>query len=385
MKQLLLLIFLTPFFSISQIQIGNDIDSETDSDLSSWSISLSSDGTTAAVGSIDNDENGVSSGRVRVYKKTPTSWTQVANDIYGEADSDLSGWSVSLSSDGSVVAIGAPLNDGKDPNGTTNNSGHVRVYKNISGVWTQIGSDIDGETASDQSGYSVSLSSDGSMVAISAPGHDGNGINSGHVQVYKNTSGVWTQAGNDIDGEATADRSGDSVSLSSDGSMVAIWTSLNGSDINLSPEHIRVYKYESLVDTWKQIDSNIDGEKTQNQSGSSLFLPPEGPIETIKDFDNTNSVFDSDHLRAHNLSAILSSDSFVLSQFGLYPNPANNQITIGLIKGLTLEKISIYNNLGQFILTTQKKVIDTSGLSVGLYYVEVITNKGKATKKIVIK
>ena len=74
-----------------------------------------------------------------------------------------------------------------------------------------------------------------------------------------------------------------------------------------------------------------------------------------------------------------------MSQFGLYPNPANNQITIGLIKGLTLEKASIYNNLGQFIQATQKKVIDTSGLSVGLYYVEVVTNKGKATKKIVIK
>jgi len=32
--------------------------------------------------------------------------------------------------------------------------------------WTQIGSDIDGEAASDNSGQSVSLSSDGSTVAI---------------------------------------------------------------------------------------------------------------------------------------------------------------------------------------------------------------------------
>ena len=49
------------------------------------------------------------------------------------------------------------------------NSGYVRVYKNTSGTWTQIGSDIDGEKGDDHSGYSVSLSSDGSIVAIGAP------------------------------------------------------------------------------------------------------------------------------------------------------------------------------------------------------------------------
>ena len=42
---------------------------------------------------------------------------------------------------GALVAIGAS-NDG---NGT--NAGHVRIYKNISGTWTQLGSDIDGEAA----------------------------------------------------------------------------------------------------------------------------------------------------------------------------------------------------------------------------------------------
>ena len=47
-------------------------------------------------------------------------------------------------------------------------SGHVRVY-NFDGVsWVQIGQDIDGEAAEDESGYSVAMSSDGSIVAIGA-------------------------------------------------------------------------------------------------------------------------------------------------------------------------------------------------------------------------
>ena len=89
-----------------------------------------------------------------------------------------SGWSVSLSSDGSTVAIGARNNDG---NGS--NAGQVRIYKNMSGAWTQQGSDIDGEAAEDQSGHSVSLSSDGSTVAIGALYNDGNGSSAGHVRI----------------------------------------------------------------------------------------------------------------------------------------------------------------------------------------------------------
>ena len=88
--------------------------------------------------------------------------------------------------------------------------------------WTQVGSDIDGEAAEDRSGYSVSLSSDGSTVAIGASFNDGNGSASGHVRIYKNINGTWTQQGADIDGEAVGDEPGWSVSLSSDGSTVAI-------------------------------------------------------------------------------------------------------------------------------------------------------------------
>ncbi|MFH2142336.1 MAG: hypothetical protein ABIJ97_07945 [Bacteroidota bacterium] len=93
--------------------------------------------------------------------------------------------------------------------------------------WTQLGGDIDGEAAGDCSGWSVSLSSDGSVVAIGAISNDGNGTEAGHVRVYENQSGIWTQTGGDIDGEAAYDISGRTVSLSSDGSVVAIGATCN--------------------------------------------------------------------------------------------------------------------------------------------------------------
>ena len=71
--------------------------------------------------------------------------------------------------------------------GNGSNSGHVRVYKNISDSWQQIGSDIDGEAPGDLSGRSVSLSSNGRILAIGANLNADNGYNSGHVRVYKFT------------------------------------------------------------------------------------------------------------------------------------------------------------------------------------------------------
>ena len=87
-------------------------------------------------------------------------------------------------------------------------------------AFTQLGPDIDGEASKDWSGRSVSLSSDGSVVAIGANGNDGNGSGSGHTRIYQwdSSSSSWNQLGSDIDGEAHRDFSGFSVSLSSDGS-----------------------------------------------------------------------------------------------------------------------------------------------------------------------
>jgi hypothetical protein len=125
---------------------------------------------------------------VRIYEYSAGSWTQLGADIDGEAAYDYSGHSVSLSSDGTRVAIGAYDND---DNGTQ--SGHVRIYEYSAGSWTQLGADIDGEAMSDESGSSVSLSSDGTILAIGAPNNDGTGSEAGHVRVYSvsgNTAGV---------------------------------------------------------------------------------------------------------------------------------------------------------------------------------------------------
>ena len=169
---------------------------------------------------------------MRVYKWDGIgSWNQLGSDIDGEAAGDNSGASVSLSSDGTIVAIGVLKMTEMDP------IQGMCVFMSMTVVHESLGDDIDGEAAGDYSGDSVSLSSDGTKVAIGAYG---NGSDSGHVRVYEYSSGSWTQVVADIDGEAASDNSGRSVSLSGDGTKVAIGADENNGNGNGSG-HVRVY------------------------------------------------------------------------------------------------------------------------------------------------
>ena len=192
------------------IQVGTDIEGEVIGDRSGWSVSLSDTGERVVIGASRNPLD-MTSGHVRVYHMDVdgTAWNQLGGDLdlEGEAADDYSGWSVSLSGDGERVAIGATYNDG---NGS--DSGHVRVYHLDGTAWTQLGDDMDGEAADDGSGYSVSLSNDGGRVAIGAPRNDGNGAASGHVRVYHLDGTAWIQLGADMDGEDDGDQLGYSVS-----------------------------------------------------------------------------------------------------------------------------------------------------------------------------
>ena len=276
-------------------QIGSDIDGEAAGESFGCSVSLSSDGTVLAVGAQLNDGGGhTSGGSVRVYKYSSAnnSWTQLGSDIDSEAANDQFGWSVSLSSDGTVLAAGGFVNA---------SGGHIRVYKYSSSInaWTQLGSDIDGEAIGEGFGYSVSLSSDGNVVAGGALYNDGiAGDASGNARVftYNNVANTWTQLGNDIDGEVAHDNSGQSVVLSSDGSVLAVGMAFNdGRAANTG--HVRVYKYSSLNNVWIQLGSDIDGEAAQDYSGFQTSLSSDGSVLAVGAYWNDGSATNAGHVR----------------------------------------------------------------------------------------
>ena len=248
-------------------QLGDDIIGN-DYEYFGWSVALSSsDGlTTMAIGAPGTS-------KVRVYTFDHTSeimqWVQRGTDIFSVSASDDFGASVALSSNGSTVAIGAPF--------VSNHTGQASVYiwNEVYEYWQKRGDDIVGEADRDEYGYSVSLSSDGTIVAIGAPYNDGNGTDSGHVRVYQWDGSAWNKRGNDIVGEAQDDLSGWSVSLSSDGSTVAIGAPHNNGN-GASSGHVRVYKWND--NEWSQIIPDITGNNAGDGSGFSVALSSDGSV-----------------------------------------------------------------------------------------------------------
>ena len=333
-KYFVLVLFIIPFFSVSQVQIGSDINGKNIGDHSGYSISLSSNGNIIAISSHNTD---VHRGMVTIYRNVSGVWMQIGNDINGESEEDYFGYNLSLSSDGSIVAIG-----GYNNNGNGQSSGHVRIYKNINDVWTQIGNDIDGESAGDYSGYSVSLSSDGEIVAIGSIKNNANGNNdSGHVRVYKNNNSIWEQVGSSINGKYQSNNFGHSVSLSSDGSTVAI-KSRDGS--NISPPHsISGYVgiYKNISGTWTQIGNDIHnsiGNVSLSSDGSIVVIGTEkndGVEGYVKIYKNNSDTWiqvgsDIDFFVPTNLS-ISSNGSIVAIGASSYDNNSSSNVGIARI------------------------------------------------------
>jgi hypothetical protein len=134
---------------------------------------LSDNGLTLAVGAVNSDPNSQDSGSVHVYKRDSNGlFTKPGPNIPGNSRGSLFGWAVSLSDNGVVLAVGAP--------GEYDGVGTVRLYTENGLQYNEFPaiSTMLGTSLFDDFGYSVSLSGDGEWLAVGAPG-------GGYVQVYQ--------------------------------------------------------------------------------------------------------------------------------------------------------------------------------------------------------
>ena len=150
----------------------------------------------------------------RVSKFINGDWTQIGSDIVGEPKSEF-GFAVSLSSNGDIVAIGAPywISGGR--------KGRVYVYENVSGNWVQVGSSVDVIFRGSPK-RSVAISSDGNLMAVGGPGAPNPGSGLGYVKVYSHINGALVQIGSDIIGPSPGRYFGFELSFSDDGKTLLV-------------------------------------------------------------------------------------------------------------------------------------------------------------------
>jgi hypothetical protein len=361
-------------------QKGEDIDGEASNDQSGYSVSMSKDGNTLAIGAVDNDGSGNSAGHVRVYEWSGSAWAQKGEDIDGETSDARSGWSVSMSSDGNTLAIGAPRHD----EGAVN-AGHVRVYEWSGSAWAQKGEDIGGGSSNDQGGYSVSMSEDGNTVAIAAPGDVLPSTTAAYVRVHEWSGSEWTQKGEDINGEAIGDNSGHSVSMSSDGNTIAIGA-INNDGTASSAGHVRVYGWCCL--TWLQIGEDIDGEASQDKSGYSVSLSSDGNALAIGAPYNDGAGTSAGHVRVFEYKSTNGvSESTLSNEVLLYPNPTNGDFSISLGENHKAATITISDLRGRVVRSISHNEGPLRSLRLdapnGVYLLKIASGNEQAVFRLV--
>jgi len=227
-------------------------------DLFGFSLGLSADGTTLAVGVYD--EGGSSrqvngpvdgmrggSGAVYVFARAGTTWSQQAYLKVSTAEGgDSWGVSLALSDDGNTLATGSVDEDctarGVNPPGcdtdqkTDVSTGAVAVFGRTGTTWSQTAylksSNTDTE---DWFGIRLAMSGDGNTLAVAASNEDGGarGINgrqddnsavdAGAVYLFTRSGNTWAQQAYVKSSSNEAfDEFGDSVALSRDGRTLVV-------------------------------------------------------------------------------------------------------------------------------------------------------------------
>jgi len=196
-----------------------------------WSVSFSATGEDLAIGANRDQENGGSqAGSVYIFQSGSGGYQQVQKlTASGDANpaGDRFGTSVSFSSTGETLAVGSFFDE---ENGGAN-AGSVYIFQSGSGGYQQVQkltASSDANPGFDQFGFSISISSTGETLAIGAPYDEENGSSAGSVYVFQSGSGGYQQVQKltaSGDADPAADNFGWSVSISSTGETLAVGAS----------------------------------------------------------------------------------------------------------------------------------------------------------------
>ena len=217
--------------------------SGSDLDLSVYSVSLSGDGSSIALGGIPTVEGGAVA---KVFKWYAGDWAEQGTGI-GETIGDTS-YLAELSADGATVVVSNYYITDADSN--TGMGLDVRAFRWMENLqdWQQFGSNMHANYESEKSGYFITLSRDGHRIGMGDPGRrNGSAGSAGHAHIWEFNGAEWVQIGENIWGEAAGDQFGYSVSISGDGERLAVSAPYNRGK---GQERGRVIVYEVNEDLW---------------------------------------------------------------------------------------------------------------------------------------
>ena len=214
-------------------------------------------------------------GMVEVYRlvinETESSWQQLGNSLLGSDEGDFFGASLSLSEDGSVLAVGAP-------GSPDHNGGYALVYSLIRGVWESLGSLVSGNEW-DLSVYSVSLSGEGRRVSVGGiPASEG-----AVARVFEWSMGDWIEKGSGIGW--TIGNTAYLADLSADGMTIVVSNYyITDAERNTGMAlDVRAYGWSDTTGDWEPLGTNMHAFYKTPKSGYFVSLSQDGSLLVMGD------------------------------------------------------------------------------------------------------
>jgi hypothetical protein len=209
------------------------------------SVAISGDGDTAVVGAPTDNSN---IGAAFVFTRTGETWTQQGTKLTasGESGAAFFGWSVKLSSNGDIAAI-----SGTNDNG---NKGAVWIFSRSGETWSQSGSKLTGteENGTGFLGESIALTPDGTTLVAGGP-DDNNRV--GAAWVFTRSGETWTQQGPKLKGTGEMGQGyfGYSVAVSSDGNTALLGAPGDSNFVGAA------FVFTRSGETWSQQGGKLTG------------------------------------------------------------------------------------------------------------------------------
>lgn len=202
------------------IALGQDIEGIVGDLWFGTTLALSADGSRFIVGApfSNGDDNIDWAGKASVFDWDGNTWNQVGESISGTQSNALDSYSLAISADKKTIAVGSGVYN----NNGNIEAGQVRVFEWEGTQWTQIGETIQGSDAYERLGSAVALSGDGSFLAIGSTKTNNNFMPIGDVKLFSRIDDHWEQVFTTIEGESNGDRFGYALSISEDGNTLVI-------------------------------------------------------------------------------------------------------------------------------------------------------------------
>lgn len=374
--------------TISQIGIVTGTYAFNQNDYYGCRIATSSDGSTFVIGAyrdeFENSDPNLDSGVAYVYDRSGSTITQVGilTGTFASDSNDFFGWSVSMSGDGSIIAVAA-IQDETDDIASINNGGVIYVYERIGGSFIGISTLIGSQTTgSIQLSWSLKISEDGNTLVAGCK-NAGNPAASGIVYIFKrqeDNSFIETQILNGSLSNQTLDYFGESVDVNADGSIIVVGSMNAGIESPVEDNAGRVYVYRLINGIYEETDIlSPDSLLDSGDFGVSVSIASKTSTIVVGAVNNEISgndpssgvayvydqIFDGSYSLTGKITGLLSTDAN--DYFGCSVDISSNGRTI-VVGAYQDETPQTSSNVGTaYVFNRSGNSFDTVGILTGAY------------------